>query len=373
MTLAVAARAADIPYSKTFSLGPGETAFALELPKFDPAAHPATPILESAKVTLQATFSGGMTFFNESFSPIIASGSIGDARVLATPIGTGLVTPAPVNLGLAGTTPVAAAVMSPDPDPLHSPPDAHRIDGEASIPSLSSNSSPPAEGTLSAYSGPGNVAYDVDFTALYPQRITVTPAGTAGILCNDRVTGQITVTYTAKAPPPTGIVLDSFGAIWAGPGMVVVNWRTGVESNLIGFHVEREVSADEWLRVSPAIILALGGSQPNSYRFEEANVPQTELVKYRLVQVAINGELIPLKETIVQVGVKAAIAMTASGLQLRVEGLADSQVHIEVASDVVRGPWTRHGSIVLDPSGSGGADLEVAAGEPTRFYRLLQE
>jgi len=152
-----------------------------------------------------------------------------------------------------------------------------------------------------------------------------------------------------------------------------LNWRTGVESNLLGFHLEREVAANEWKRVSPGMIPAQGGHAPNDYRFEESGVSLVGPVKYRLVQVGTRGELIPLRETVVQAGLEAGIAMTPSGLQVSVRGEANGQVHVEGTTDVVHGPWVRTGSVLLDASGAGATTIAVSESEPARFYRLLQE
>jgi len=379
LALAGALQAAEISFSQPFSLGPGETAFALQLNQFNPDAYPATPVLESVKVTIEVTFSGGMTFFNQSFGPISASGSIGNARVRATPIGSDLLTPPDASLGLsAAAVAVGPASMSPDPDPANSPPDPYQIDGEASLTPETAASPPPsisssAAAALAAYSGTGYVQYDVDFTALYPPIVIASPETATCILANERVTGEIVVTYTAKSSPPTSVVLESFGASWSGPGLVLLNWRTGVESNLIGFVLERQLATTAWLQVSDGLIPALGGGQPNDYRFEEADVASADVVRYRLSGVNTQGVKAALGETVVQPGITAGIELTETGLKLNVQGAANTRVTIEETADVAHGPWVPTSTIALDASGAGTATLPVSDTEPARFYRLIQE
>jgi hypothetical protein len=281
-----------------------------------------------------------------------------------------------LDLGLNGSAHVPAAVMSADPDLTASPPDAYQIDGEAFTSPSTSRSSAFAsatQATRDAYSGTGTVSYDVDFAPLYVQMVTASPSSATCLLSNDRVTGQLTVTYSAENAPPTGGVVDSFGAVWAGPGLVVINWRTGVESNLMGFYLERAVSPGNWRRVSPGLVPALGGTQPNAYRVEDANVDQTGQVKYRLLGVNLRSEITVLGEAVVQVGINGSLEITASGLRLGVQGLPNARVFVEETTDLVHGPWIRSGPVLLDASGSGAAVLTVSDSETVRFYRLLEE
>jgi len=369
IALAVSTHAFDVSYSQPFSIGPGETAFAVQLPRFDPAAHPTTPVLQSVTVTLEATLSGGMIFFNEAFTAANAQGTLESGRVLATPTGATLLVPAALTLALSEGALVPAAVMSPDPAP-------YRIDGRlfvaAQSESVSSIGSTDAS-VLGAYSGNGSIACDIDFTAHYPQFVTTLPSTLTTILCNDRVHGQISVTYSAMAKPPTGIVIEAFGAGWAGPGLVVINWRTAGESNLLGFHIEREIAADDWLRVTSAIIAAQGGTEPRTYRFQEANVTAPGETRYRLLAIGDDGQTDVLGETVVAPGIQAGIEFTGTGYQLTIQGSPNTRVSVHETTDLVRGPWVRVGDMTLAATGAGMLQLTPPGDGQARFYRMVQE
>jgi len=376
IALAISTHAFDVSYSQPFSLGPGETAFAVQLPQFDADAHQDTPLLESVTVTLEVTFSGGLTFYNEAFVAVEALGTVESARVLAMPIGSGLLVPAALNMALSDGALVPAAVMSPDPDPANSPPDAYRIDGSIAVAARSesaSSSRSTDSAVLEAYAGSGNVAYDVDFTARYPQFITTAPPTLAAILCNDRVDGRIAVKYSAVAKPLPGVILEAFGASWADLGLVVMNWRMGGESNLVGFHIERGIAAGDWLRVTSQVIPAQGGGGTNTYRFEEANVSSPGEVRYRLLAVSADGQTSVLGETVVVPALQTAIEFTADGFQLTVQGSPNTRVAVYETTDVVRGPWVRTGDVTLDDTGAGVLLLGPPGKDRARFYRLVQE
>jgi len=193
------------------------------------------------------------------------------------------------------------------------------------------------------------------------------------ILCNDRVHGQISVTYSATAKPPTGIVIEAFAAGWASPGLVVINWRTAGESNLLGFHIEREIAADDWLRVTSAIIASQSGTEPRTYRFEEANVTGLEEVRYRLLAVGDDGQTAVLGETVVIPGIQAGIEFTGAGFQLTIQGSANTRVSVHETTDVVKGPWVRMGDVTLAATGAGMLLVAPPGDGQARFYRLVQE
>lgn len=355
LALALAALADDASHSQPFSLGPGQTAFGLEFPQFNVSG--AT--LNQVTVTLEATFAGGMTFFSASAVDATASGGLSSAQVLVTPLVTGLIAPAAVTLPLDGTTLVPAGqIASISPDTT----DTAEV-------------STTAAATLALYTGNGNVGYDVDFTALYPQRVAVTapsPKPTC-IVCNDWVDGQLTVNYNYDPPNPTAVVLESFSASWIELGQALVVWRTAVESNLLGFQLERQQDASPWVRVNQALIPALGGGRPNDYRFEEANLPAATVSKYRLVGVNLKGQEAVLSEVTVQVGITAEVRAIESGILLEVRGTAGSRLAIEATSAVATGPWERIGTVQLNSSGVGAAILPWETDTPLLFYRLREE
>lgn len=348
-------RAAAITFSVPFNLGPGETAFGLSLPQFDPASHPTTPNLIQVTVTLEASFGGGLTFFNDTLTPLSASGTLTGARVLATPITSGILAPGPVNLLISGSASVPA-------------------EGEASLSPLSSGSaasSSTAAGVLDLFKGTGSVSYDVDFTALYPPKVTTTPSSVTCIVCNDRVTGTLKVTYSASSPPPTGSVLLAFGAGAIGPVSVALNWRTGVESNLIGFLLERQVAGGDWGRITPTLIPALGGGRPNAYGLADTLPVPTQEVRYRLLGVDLEGRPAVLGETALAVAPTLEAALVGANLTLNLTGQPGGKVAIETALDVAAGPWLPLATVPLDTAGKGSHLLSVTGDEPARFYRLI--
>ncbi|HSA00271.1 MAG TPA: choice-of-anchor E domain-containing protein [Candidatus Paceibacterota bacterium] len=354
---AVAASAAEVSFQHSFSLGPGETAFALPLPRFDPSAHPETPVLESVQITLTAAFSAGATFSQESSEEIVASGTLSAARVMATPIGAGLLGPDPIVLSLNDSTSVpASGSISTFP--------------QSSGASLVSTSDP---GEMQDYTGSGTVGYDIDFIADYPPMVTAVPASVTILLCNARVAGRLTVTYTAAPSEPANNTVKSFVASWAAPGRVVVHWTTGDESNLLGFQLERLSASGHWLRVNEEMVPAKGGNLSNAYRFEEANVLETGEVNYRLLTVGTDGQPTVAQTAIVQVGLKAVLESIPSGLRVSIRGPANRDVQVEAAIDLERGPWIQVGAVALDADGVGVILLEMSESDPIRFYRLVRE
>jgi len=344
-------------FEHSFSLGPGETAFALPLPRFDPSAHPETPVLESVQIALAATFSAGATFSQESSGEILASGTLSAARVMAMPIGTGLLAPDPIVLSLNDSTSVPAG-------------GSISIFPQSSGASLISTSDP---GEMQDYTGSGTVGYDVDFIADYPSMVTAVPASVTILLCNARVAGRLTVTYTAAPSEPANNAVRSFVASWAAPGRVVIHWTTGDESNLLGFHLERLSANGLWLRVNQEMIPVKGGSLSNAYRFEETNVSETGEVHYRLLTVGTDGQSTAAQTAVVQVGLKALLESIPNGFRISIRGPANRDVQVEAAIDLERGPWIQVGAVALDADGVGVVLLEVSESDPIRFYRLVRE
>jgi hypothetical protein len=350
---------------RRFSLGPGESAFCLPFAQFDPGAYAEPLILREVTVTLTAVFAGEMTLFNSTASSVRVTGSLGNARVRATPRTAGLLVPAAVELGLSAVATVPAAVLPPHQD---------SGDGEVSL-------TPTADGsvstlstevaTLARYTGTGEVGYDIDFTALYSQRVTTRPSAVGALVCNERMTGTLTLTYRAAAPAQTGAVLESLSAVALDSNRRVVHWRTDGEANLLGFLLDRRIAAGAWVRVTPALVPAVGSGRAESYQFEDALPADSRDVRYRLLQVDRHGETTPLGETSVVRAPRADITFVGASLRLSVTGEPNSQPTVATTLDAVRGPWIYMGSVPLDGGGAGTVLLPLSFDCESRFYRLI--
>ncbi len=340
--------------SPSFDLGPGETAFGLLLNQFDPSAHPEAPVLKQVQVTLQATFGGNVELFGLPSAPTDVHYQLSSALIVATPDSPGLLAPAEIALSLTGTQNVGAG-------------------SSVSITSQASGStarSATDAGSLAQYQGAGTVAYDVDFSALYPQLITTAPAKTSGLLCSDRVMGQLVVQYSADPTPPTAVVLESFAAIWTQPNRVMVTWQTGVETDVAGFNLERQAGDGTWLRVNESMIAALGGSQPNTYGCEDLAVPLSgSPLNYRLLLVTSEGEQTVAVEAATQRGIRLGVRLVAGGVELGLSGVAGSQVVIDRSGSLAPGSWLAVGSVQLDATGQATRTLTLDPGLSARFYR----
>lgn len=164
----------------TVSIGPGETAFGLSVPQFNPANYPATPVLLQVQVSLQASWNANLSFIGTSVSNSVAY-SLSPAVVTASPRVSGTLSPGTVNLGLAGSTTVSAGSV-------------------VSLPvTVTGSQSRTASDTaaLAAFSGSGSLAYDIDFSAQYPAYLTTQPADVTGLFGNDRVLVNLEVHYLA--------------------------------------------------------------------------------------------------------------------------------------------------------------------------------
>ncbi len=344
--------------SSPLTLGPGETAFGVSIPLFDKdaPAHAATPVLKSVTVSLEVTFAGDLGFYNSSSEEVAVTYNLSGARVTATVVGD------PTNV-LAPLTTTPPLLLS----------GSQTVGADASVAiAAQSSGAPSATSTeaavLTRYSaGSDAIAYDVDFTALYPQYVSTTPTGFLCLVANDRATARLKVVYDADPTDPTAVELLSFDCTWASPGPAVLAWRTGVEIATVGFHVERSAGA-AWERITPQLIPATGGGQPASYRFEDAGWTLAMAAKYRLIEVTTNAQEEILGETSVRVAATATANLTPTGLDLSVHGQPAATAFLDSAPEI-RGPWQELGSVQIDAAGSGRILIPGPPTEPQRFYR----
>ncbi len=350
-----------ITESRPFNLGPGETVAFEDFPKFNPVNHPSTPKLTRVDIVLDVeSFSADVVLF---FDPRREEAStiewhLGPAQIKTVPSVPGLAAPS-AELSLQGSVMVAGnEVLQVSPTPSTS---GYRIvsvsNGEA----------------LEAYVGEDFIKYDVDFLALY-SIVTAGPlAAATGLFVSDRVRGTLTITYHASGPDPTSVVLAGFSAQETGVGGVWVSWRTGVESNILGFHLERRVSGGSWVRLNSQVIPATGGSGSADYGYQDGAAPSGTGIAYRLLAVDLAGQQSVLGETGIQPGFNLAIEVRdGAWMEISVQGEPGTQAILETAADLVRGPWIVAGTVEFDGQGRGLVVLGLSTVEPSRFYRVRQ-
>lgn len=110
-------------------------------------------------------------------------------------------------------------------------------------------------------------------------RCDVTPVGHSNSIAGD------TASVTATVAGPTAATLRAFKATRTSRG-TLVRWRTGVESNLLGFNVYRA-----GVRVNSTLISSVFGGATRGYAYSwlDRGVPQRRILRYRLQGVALNG------------------------------------------------------------------------------------
>lgn len=166
--------------------------------------------------------------------------------------------------------------------------------------------------------------------------------------------------------PPTAVHLAGFEAVMGEDGRVEVIWRTLAEWDSLGFYVERAGADGEWRRISP-MIGATGGYQPQSYGFTDSTVPAGSTVRYRLIEVDLQGRLAVQAEGRPVKQPRIRINRGADRVTLQVEGQPGDAVRIET-SDGTPG-WVPVGELDLGPDGVGRWILPWRGEETLRLYR----
>jgi hypothetical protein len=102
--------------------------------------------------------------------------------------------------------------------------------------------------------------------------------------------GQILGGWSIEINPVTSAVGVAGLAAKAGPGRVALSWRTGEESETLGFVVLRS-SGPRTIRLNPKLIAArrAGTGLGASYRFVDARVHSGVSYTYHLVRVGLDG------------------------------------------------------------------------------------
>jgi hypothetical protein len=106
--------------------------------------------------------------------------------------------------------------------------------------------------------------------------------------CNSCGTSTLTVNFDDVDVEVTlGATIASFRAIRASTG-VTLRWRTGTESNELGFNVYRQVGARR-VRVNRRVLPALGRLAGASYSFVDRAAPRHKALRYWLQDVDVRG------------------------------------------------------------------------------------
>lgn len=174
-----------------------------------------------------------------------------------------------------------------------------------------------------------------------------------------------------SASPPTAATLLSFRAVREGLTAVALTWTTGVEFDLLGFHVERLEPAGTWSRVNARILPANGSSRPKDYAIRDGQAVPSGPAKYRLLQVDLHGGLRVLDETEAVTMWSARISVTNGSVELEVEGIAGTRTVVLSTTDVVHGPWTMVGEVEIGEPGTGVLSVPLAGEDAARFYRWV--
>ena len=174
---------------------------------------------------------------------------------------------------------------------------------------------------------------------------------------------------------PTAAGLEYFRVLDAGEGQVALSWRTLVEYDLIGFHVERSNGTGGWEKVTPGIIPSTGSTlQPQSYGFTSVSVPGSHSPTYRLVEVDLRGQEHVIAEAMAGAELTGRISTAADGLNLDFELQGKPKLSVTVqASTSVQGPWMTVQSLTLDDRGRAVVNLERDLNESARFFRVVAE
>lgn len=184
--------------------------------------------------------------------------------------------------------------------------------------------------------------------------------------------GDMTVDFGFSPPPtPTAARLAYFKA--TSFGGVQLTWGTLVESNLLGFRVDRSTAHGGWQRVTNQLIPATGwNGRPQTYSFVDAQAAWIADLKYRLVEVNLSGKEGVLAVASLEDGMTAGIVRTKEGLSLNLRGTPNANVTVESAA-TVNGPWMRVLTHTLDVEGTAVVNLGLNHSEAVRFYRALGE
>ncbi|MBP8261638.1 MAG: hypothetical protein KA118_18465 [Verrucomicrobia bacterium] len=170
---------------------------------------------------------------------------------------------------------------------------------------------------------------------------------------------------------PTAVTLADFRATSVPGQGALLTWKTLLEVDTLGFHLDRALSADTWVRITPAIIPAQGqAGRSQQYRFDDAKVAATSGVQYRLMEVDVRGQEQVLAVATLTPGLTPlAIERTADGLKLVFEGTPGTSAVIETTANMALGPWVAVDTIVIDAAGRGVLIVDRPAAESAAFYR----
>lgn len=163
-------------------LRPGETAFRIQIPGFDPNTQPNSPVLHRIDVSINASFSAGIRLADPVRTNTPISFSLGPGVVSVRPSDTNPLTPSPVFLTLQGTN---------GPDLGITVPRTAQVEGSQTITSTN-----PAN--LAYFMGANSPVFDIDFLALYPPIIKTDRLSATGLFYDDAVVVSLVVQYLSS-------------------------------------------------------------------------------------------------------------------------------------------------------------------------------
>ncbi|MBX3733035.1 MAG: hypothetical protein KF791_10615 [Verrucomicrobiae bacterium] len=352
MAIALAMAAAGGPSAATvedsfgFELGPGETAFALQIP-------PLAGRVERVEMTLDATLLGTIQFSGTSSSQSVEFES-GDVRVDVLPRAPMAVALPPLVLRAHGSVEVDAG--------------AH-VSLQVTSGRIQSVTTQNA-GDLDALSGPDPVAFDVDLSSGIEAGVQTRPPGIRALACGYHVKGRLKITRWVVEDPlgrddPMGPVIGPHVVIPverllandSGTGGGPAAIASVAAQSAVGFPVEL-VGRYVHYRPGPTF----QGADSFTYAIHGASPGTTDpTVSLTILRRLPPPPLLP------------GIRRHPAGLQMDWLHEPGALVHLERTADLLRGPWDWSGTAMAD-SGGNLVFLDADTGSSgSLFYRWRRD
>ena len=335
--------------SASYSLGPGETAFGLDVPRYSPADRFGS--LTQVQIELETALVGNLEFAGTGLLDSVVDYEVADAIVEALPVDSQALAPPTVRLALRGRQGV---------DSGESVSIQLRAEG-----AQSGFTTEPSK--LAFFQGEGVVSYSVDFSAEFPSRITASGRGVLALMCDHRVSGRLKVTYF-NGPPPAAVD-DDLGPV-LGTGLVVpIDWFLRNDRSGSGGAVTLESVASKSLSGAPLevrgeVVVVHAGSGFSGKDGFEYSIRDVEGMRasawVTFVVIADSGDRSDL----------ASVSILPEGVRLQFPANPGAIYSVEQSDESMAGPWQSLGAAMAD--GQGWLAFLDAGGSPatTRFYRL---
>jgi hypothetical protein len=181
------------------------------------------------------------------------------------------------------------------------------------------------------------------------------------------------VSVRLNPPTPTAASLDFFRVSELG-GRFFFEWRTLLETEVLGFVVERRLPGMlDWTPVTPRLIPSSGqAGRPTTYRMEaEASKEQCSSL-FRLTAVDTKGRRRGLTEVTSRPGIRLTISSSPAGrITLDIAGPPAQMVSLESAGTPVDTAWMPLDSGITDSNGYLSFQLIPDPGRVVRFFRAI--